>query len=90
MIYPAHAGINLPGRPRRRGRADLPRTRGDKPANVAPLTGIGAIYPAHAGINQEPIMGDVLFWHLPRTRGDKPVTEHSDLLTSLSTPHTRG
>ena len=50
----------------------------------------GFIYPAHAGIN----LRASCFWirrlNLPRTRGDKPVTEHSDLLTSLSTPHTRG
>ena len=30
-IYPAHAGINLDGKPFQRVALNLPRTRGDKP-----------------------------------------------------------
>lgn len=68
----------------------LPRTRGDKPANVAPLTGIGAIYPAHAGINLYLYLVNRLACNLPRTRGDKPLAHQSSKGSMESTPHTRG
>ena len=90
LIYPAHAGINLPPSRPLKVSADLPRTRGDKPANVAPLTGIGAIYPAHAGINLYLYLVNRLACNLPRTRGDKPDPSQKGEEWDRSTPHTRG
>ena len=89
-IYPAHAGINRYASSTVLSPLNLPRTRGDKPANVAPLTGIGAIYPAHAGINLYLYLVNRLACNLPRTRGDKPDPSQKGEEWDRSTPHTRG
>ena len=88
--FPAHAGMDLSRRTRRRGRPGFPRPRGDGPCPSSRRIPRTMSFPAHAGMDPPGTPGTASRCRFPRPRGDGPEMTEYDTMTSAVSPPTRG